>query len=150
ILEKAAYLVGEYQRGAVYVKSHPAILGKVLVLTTLHLLALYSIPFWIYKAFGLSGQSFAMIVAIQTTMTLSLESLPIPGGVGIAEGSFLLIYSSIFGPALVAPALLLCRGLNYYCGLLIGGVTSAYAQWRRLPRVKRMPQVKRMRSNVKA
>ncbi|MEG1661472.1 MAG: lysylphosphatidylglycerol synthase transmembrane domain-containing protein, partial [Clostridiales bacterium] len=99
ILEKAAYQVGEYQRGAVYVKSHPAILGKVLVLTTLHLLALYSIPFWIYKAFGLSGQSFAMIVAIQTTMTLSLESLPIPGGVGIAEGSFLLIYSSIFGPA---------------------------------------------------
>ncbi len=132
VLTKTASQVEQYQRGVAYIKANPAMLAKLLVLTTLHLLALYSIPFWIYKALGLTGQSFLMIVAIQTALTLALESLPIPGGVGVAEGSFVLIYGRIFGPGLVLPALLLCRGLNYYCGLLVGGLASAYAHGRRL------------------
>lgn len=131
LLAKVQEQINEYQLGAAYIKKNPVILGKVLVFATCHLALLYSIPFWVYKAFGLSGYSLLMLVAVQASLTLSFESLPIPGGVGVAESSFVLLYSNIFGPSLVLPAMLLSRGLNYYGCLAIGGIVSALLQSRR-------------------
>ena len=124
--------IAEYQRGADYVRGNPRMLFTLLLLTTCHVLALYSLPFWVYKAFGLTGCGFWSIVAMQASLTLAMESLPIPGGVGVTEGSFMLLYAGIFGNALVLPALILTRGLNYYCCLAAGGLISALAQHRRV------------------
>lgn len=135
--QKVDAQIQEYQRGAAYMKANPLILLKILGLATLHLLSLYSIPFWIYKAFGLSGSSFLLIVAMQASLTLSFESLPIPGGIGVAESSFLLLFGGVFGSALVLPAMLLCRGLNYYLCLAVSGLVSLVVQSRRPLQIKR-------------
>lgn len=124
-LKKARFQTGEYQRGAAYIQKHPGILLRVLLMATLHIAALYSISFWVYKAFGLSGTSLITLIAVQAALTLSVESLPIPGGMGITESSFLFLYGSVFGSSLVLPALLLCRGINYYTFLIAGGIVSA-------------------------
>lgn len=79
----------------------------------------------------LSGFTLCDLIAAQVALTLCVESLPIPGGMGVTESGFLLIYASIFGSKLVVPALLLTRGLNYYTGLLIGGIASAYSMRKR-------------------
>ncbi len=134
----------QYQKGVSYIKKHPVILLKLFAITTGHLLALYSVPFWIYKALGLNAYSLPAMLAIQTVLTLSLESLPIPGGAGVAEASYLLAYGHVFGPALVVPALLLCRGVNYYGGLLAGGLVSAYAHSKRLHLQRLRPRLGKM------
>ncbi len=124
-IDKAAAQLAEYRRGALYMKENPLLLLRTAFLSLLHILALYSIPFWVFKAFGLSGYSFLELVAIQAALTLSVESLPIPGGIGVTESGFMLIYGSVFGQDLLVSALLLTRGLNYYLGLVAGGIVSA-------------------------
>lgn len=122
---KAALQIDAYCQGACYIKNHPLLLLRTIVIVLLHLLMLYSVPYWIYRALGLSGISFMEMITIQAALTICIESLPIPGGIGVAEGGFFLIYTKIFGEGLLLPALLLCRGLNYYLGLLAGGAVSA-------------------------
>ena len=126
-LAKVDAQIGDYRRGAGYIKQNPMLLLRTLLISCLNLIALYSVPFWIFNAFGLSGFTFCDLIAAQVALTLCVESLPIPGGMGVTESGFLLIYASIFGSNLVVPALLLTRGLNYYTGLLVGGIASAYS-----------------------
>ena len=130
-LAKVDTQIEDYRRGAAYIKQNPLLLLRTLLISCLNLLALYSVPFWIFNAFGLGGFTFCDLIAAQVALTLCVESLPIPGGMGVTESGFLLIYASIFGSKLVVPALLLTRGLNYYTGLLVGGIASAYSMRKR-------------------
>lgn len=128
LIQRADSHILEYQKGAAYIKKNPKVLLLVLLVTIAHLAALFSIPFWVFKAFGLSGIGLLEVIGLQAALTLSVESLPLPGGMGAAENGYLLIYASIFGHSLVLPAMLLSRGLNYYFPLVVGGVVSAFAQ----------------------
>lgn len=122
--EKARIQMQEYRSCAEHIRKRPLLLLQTLALTTLHLLLLYSISYFVYRALGLSELGLFAMIGIQATMTLAIESLPIPGAFGAAEASFLAVYGSIFGGGLVLVALLLARGLNYYLGLIVGAVIS--------------------------
>ncbi len=117
----------EYRQGAQYIKEHPGMLLQLLFLTVCHLVFFLVVPYFAYRAFGFTGSSPLEIMVAQLLLTLTVESLPLPGGLGVAEAGFLLLYGPIFG-LLLTPALLVCRGLNYYLPLLAGagvaGITS--------------------------
>ena len=74
---------------------------------------------------------------MQASLTLSFESLPIPGGIGVAESSFLLLFGGVFGSTFVLPAMLLCRGLNYYLCLAVSGLVSLVVQSRKPLQIKK-------------
>ncbi len=122
--EKARMQMQEYRSCAKHIQKRPLLLLRTLALTTLHLLLLYSISYFVYRALGLSEWGLFALIGIQATMTLAIESLPIPGAFGAAEASFLAVYGAIFGGELVLVALLLARGLNYYLGLMVGAVVT--------------------------
>lgn len=126
-LAKLDEQAAEYRGGAAFIRENPSIMLKLLVIALLHLIAYYSMAYWVYRAFGLNGASPLTLISMQALLALSMESLPIPGGVGVMEGAFVLLYSGAFGESLVLPAMLLTRGLNYYFWLLLGGMVSAGA-----------------------
>lgn len=98
-----------------------------MFLTSLVQLAAYhSVPFWVYLAFGLQGQSFWAMVGLQGVLFLSVSSLPLPGAVGLTEGGFLLLYQTIFPGALLPSAMLLSRTVSFYFFLLLSGVFLAF------------------------
>ncbi len=137
-LEKVHAQVEEYQQGAQFIRTHPGTMAVLLGLTTVHLLALYSVPYWVYRAFSLSGNSFFAILAAQAVLTMATESLPLPGGAGVTETIFLLVHTGAFGE-LVVPAVLLCRGVNYYLPLLVGGAVAMRSVTRRRTKRKGAP-----------
>ena len=51
--------------------------------------ALFTATWFVYKAFGLSGQSAWLIILLQSTISVSVDMLPLPGGMGISEKLFL-------------------------------------------------------------
>ena len=100
---------------------------KQMFLTSLVQLAAYhSVPFWVYLAFGLQGQSFWAMVGLQGVLFLSVSSLPLPGAVGLTEGGFLLLYQTIFPGALLPSAMLLSRTVSFYFFLLLSGLFLAF------------------------
>ena len=133
VQNKIEMLICEYQQASSYIQNHLHILGQTFIITTLHLLCLYAIPFWICHAFGIEGTTLIKIIAVQSALTICTEALPIPGAIGIAESGFFILYHQIFGNQLLAPALLLCRGCNYYLPLIAGGITTLYQQIKKSP-----------------
>lgn len=130
IVEKFRGQVERYREGARHIRNNPGLLVKVLVMAVIHIVLLYSTPYWVYKAFGLQGHTYLSILAMQAALTLAMETLPIPGGIGVAEGGFVTIYGMIFGRGKVVAAMLLCRGISYYFSLVVGFAVAFFSKGR--------------------
>ena len=119
----------EYETGAEYIRSQWFLVARVLVITFVQRIAMFSISYWIYKAMG--GQKYNLydMMALQTLIAMAIDSLPLPGGIGATEGIFTMLYRAIYGASLI-PALILTRGINYYCGLIVSSTAVIITQSR--------------------
>ncbi len=116
--------IKKYENGAVYLKTNKRLMFNVFIITMFQRIALFFITFLIYKAFGLSGYNAYQIVALQTIISLAVDNLPLPGGMGITEGLYNIFFANIFGQIYLIPSLVLSRGISFYVVLLIGGIIT--------------------------
>jgi uncharacterized membrane protein YbhN (UPF0104 family) len=127
-LKKADIQIGEYKKGAEYLRINPSILLWVFIERIMQILSRLAVTFAVYKAFGLSGYGFIDIIALQTILALAVESVPLPGSIGAFEAGFLTANNIIFGADKLLPAMLLSRGISYYIMLIISGGVVLMAQ----------------------
>lgn len=116
--------IAHYQQGASYIKRHWGLVLRVQLMTVLHLLALFSIPFCIYQALCCGSLGWLDITGLQAMLSAAVDTLPLPGGVGAAEGGFVLLYQTVFA-AQILPAMLLCRSFSYYGVVAVSGIVAA-------------------------
>lgn len=99
--------------------------------TFLQLLALFSIPFFIYKAFHNPGAPLLDMISAQCFVTMISAYTPLPGAAGAAEGSFLVIFKIFFSEKIITQAMLLWRLIAYYLCVIVGGVFVVFGSDRR-------------------
>ena len=125
-MDKAnAYIVreiNEYKKGATLICKNLKAVLKVFLITFIQLTATYSIPFFVYKAFGLKEISFWKIIVLQSILNISVSFIPLPGAVGASEGAFMLVFKSLFPVELLTSAMLVTRGISFYIMLFISGI----------------------------
>jgi len=117
--EKLEHQLSEYARGAACVKQNPGLVLRVLVICLVQLGMAFSVPWMVYLAFGLQGHRWIQVAGMQALLTLAVCNLPLPGGVGAAEGGFVQAFVSVFGAEMVTPAMLVSRGISFYAFLAI-------------------------------
>lgn len=117
--------ITEYERGAKYMRENPRVIIQVTLVTFVQVVAMFSIPFVIYLALGMSKYSFIDIILVQSVFNIAVSSLPLPGSVGASESIFLDMFKSFFGE-FVIPGMLLTRIANFYSVLILSGVVSLY------------------------
>lgn len=125
--EKLADAMEVYRKTAEYLKQHKQVIGIVILITFMQRLALFAVTWTVYRAFGMSGVSAASVILLQAVISVSVDMLPLPGGMGISETLFLKIFIPVFGPLLL-PAMVLSRGLGYYSQLIISALFTIAAQ----------------------
>ena len=113
---------GEYRKSAGYLRKNPGLMGKMLVTAFLQLLAFYSIPYFIYQSLGLSGFHWLTITSIQAVLYISVSALPLPGAVGVTEGGFAVLFSSIFPASVMGCAMILSRFVSFYLAVIVSGI----------------------------
>ncbi len=123
-----------YRKGAEYIKSHPVIFLRIQPITLLQLAVMFSVPFFVFTAFGLSGFNLLDLLALQASVTLIADAVPMPGGVGISEAAFSAVYAGIFGSAFLLPSVILCRMIGYYLPVAISGLLTLLLASRRKTR----------------
>lgn len=128
-LDRLNASMDQYRETAVYLKNHVKVLVNVFGITLFQRFALFTATWFVYKAFGLSGQSAWLIILLQSTISVSVDMLPLPGGMGISEKLFLVIFAPIFGTGLLLPGMILSRGLRYYTELLVSAVLTIVANF---------------------
>ena len=123
--EIAIYQVQEYKESAKYFKENKLTVLKILLTTTIQIISLHSVSFWIYKAFGLSEYSFITVVMLQAVLYISVSALPLPGAVGVSESGFMIIYKTLFKVQVLSSAMLVSRGISFYLLVLVSGIIIA-------------------------
>ena len=126
-MKKLEASMDTYRNTAAYLKNNPLVIVKVIEITFIQRMALFAVTWFVYQAFGLHGTGFWDILFLQAVISVSVDMLPLPGGMGISETLFLTIFSPVFG-GLLLPGMVLSRGLGYYGELLISAVFTAVAQ----------------------
>ena len=141
VTQKLLRSLEEYARGADYIRTHKWLVLKVIVITLVQRIAMFSIAYCVYRAMGLSRYSLLDMIALQTLIAMAIDSLPLPGGMGASEGVFTLLYRSVYGVSMLVPALVLTRGINYYAGLLLSSISVIFNQ-SRIVRIEKRSQKK--------
>ena len=125
--ERLLLTMEHYNDTAAFLRQHKHVLLRVLFLTFCQRLALFSVTYFVYRAFGLKGTAMITLVLLQSTISVSADMLPLPGGMGISEHLFLTIFDPIFYGDLLLPAMVLSRGIAYYVQLGFSAAVTMYA-----------------------
>ena len=126
-LKKLEDSMDTYRDTAAYLRTHPKVILNVILITFAQRMALFAVTWFVYRAFSLSGTGFWTILFLQAVISVSVDMLPLPGGMGISETLFLNIFVPVFG-SLLLPGMVLSRGLGYYGELFISAFFTVVAQ----------------------
>ncbi len=126
-LKKLIISMYRYEQGAKYLRENKLVFFNTIMISVLQRLAYFAVTFVVYKSFGLKGYSALDIMTLQMLITVAVDNLPLPGGLGASEGIFKIFFLEIFTGVYLTAGLLLSRGLNYYLIVLVGGLVTALA-----------------------
>ncbi|MBQ8108447.1 MAG: flippase-like domain-containing protein [Ruminococcus sp.] len=130
LITKITRICDNYTMGSTYIRENVVTVVKIFAITLVQRMSLFSVTWLIYKAYGLSGVSFLDIITMQIMIGIAVEMLPLPGAAGITEVAFTTVFGRIFSSQLVKPAMLISRGLTFYCVLIVGGIVTLWAHIR--------------------
>lgn len=126
LCRKYHILMNNYEQGARLIFKHKRYFIRALLYNLIQRVAFFSISFFVYLAF--KGQSavaeatFWELFSIQVLIALCVDSLPLPGGVGISEYLYVILLGGIYivGESnIIGSAMLLTRAINFYIPLII-------------------------------
>lgn len=126
--QKLESAMDSYHDAATFMRTHIGLIVQVFLITMAQRLVLFAVPFFVYKSFYISEMSLVTILMLQATISVSVDMLPLPGGMGISEKLFEIIFAPVFGE-LILPGIVLSRGLGYYSELLISAIFTLGAMF---------------------
>ncbi len=114
--------IKNYEVSIKKMKTNKKLTLKLFALTFIQLTLFFSITYFIYKSFNLSGNSIFEIICLQSFVYMSVSFVPIPGTIGASEVGFVLLLGNVFSKNIIGAAILLWRGISYYFSLIFSGI----------------------------
>ena len=121
-IDKIEEGLNQYNDSAVFIKEHKSEFIKSILRVTIQIIFYHSIPYFVYKAFGLNTYSYIKLFSIQSVLFITVSSLPLPGAIGVSETLFLKIYTKVFGKVLLNGAMLIYRFISFYLYIIIASI----------------------------
>ncbi len=109
----------QYKESANYIKKNKMEFFKAVLRVFVQICLYHSIPFFIYKAFGLTKMNFFELFSMQAILYTTVSGIPLPGSIGVSESLFLKLYGTAFGKGLLSGAMLLYRFVSFYLYIII-------------------------------
>ena len=122
-------MVNQYTGTADYYRTHKGVIFAVFLITLVQRALLFLVTWFTYCAFDLSGESLSVILLLQAMISVAVDMLPLPGGMGISENLFLEIFLPVFGAELILPGMVISRGISYYTQLILSAVMTIAASF---------------------
>lgn len=114
-----------YKETAVFLKNNKLAILNTTLISFIQRFFLFFITYVVYRSFGLHAENFFTITILQSIISIAVDMLPLPGGMGISERLYLLIFSPVFGGITAATAsMLVSRGFSYYILVIVSGIVA--------------------------
>lgn len=125
-LEKLEASMDLYHETAAFWAGHKGIILNVFLITFIQRVILFTVTYWVYRSLGFHGCNIFTITMLQAAISVSVDMLPLPGGMGISETLYMVMFVPVFGEILI-PSMLLSRGISYYGQLFLSAVMTCVA-----------------------
>lgn len=110
-----------FHENATKLKNNKTTLIKSIILNIISLFILYTIPYTISKGMNIEISLINSIVS--TTYVMIIGSfIPIPGGTGGIEYSFIFFFGYLIKGSITNALMLVWRFITYYLGMILGGI----------------------------
>ncbi len=86
--QKLSRSMDKYKESAYYFRDHKLVVFNVLLISIFQRFCLFFATYIVYRAFGLHQFSAFEIVTLQATISIAVDMLPLPGGIGASEALF--------------------------------------------------------------
>ena len=126
-VERVRRSMEKYRSVADYLKRNVMVIVNVLIITFFQRCIWFFITYLVYLSFGLSGYSPVTVTTLQGMISVCVDMLPLPGGMGMSENLFLQMFRDICGKKLVLPVMIASRGISFYAQLIISAVMTGVA-----------------------
>ncbi len=114
-----------YKDASVFLKNNKIAILNTTLISFVQRFFLFFITYVVYRSFGLHAENALTITTLQAIISISVDMLPLPGGMGISERLYLRIFTPIFGGAsAVTASMLMSRGFSYYVLVIVSGIIS--------------------------
>ena len=124
---KVKHAMEDYVLKSKNLMKHKVLMLKVLGITFVQRTILFFTTYLVIVSFGFTSVGPGAATMLQGLISLAVDMLPLPGGMGASEHIFTLIFKPVLGQGLTTPALIVSRGLAYYTQLIISAVMTVVA-----------------------
>lgn len=123
--ERIINAMGRYKGASQFLKENKLAIFNTTLISFVQRFFLFSITYLVYRSFGLSTETYMTITILQAIISIAVDMLPLPGGMGISEGLYIRIFTPIFGSSsLVTASMLVSRGFSYYVLVIVSGIVA--------------------------
>jgi uncharacterized protein (TIRG00374 family) len=136
-------LIIAYREKARMIIKHPALFVKVFFVTVLQWISYYMVAYLVYLSFGFREDSALDLMAGQAFINIAMAAVPLPGSVGVAEKSYLILSGQFFPEQDLTSAMILSRIINFYLPLIISFLVYVLTHHRIMKERKKNDQIKR-------
>ncbi len=122
--EKCQGYLKSFHDNAVELNKNKRVVFFTVMINIIGLMVMYSMPYFILKGMGVGVSILKVIVATSYVMVIG-SFVPIPGGTGGIEYSFIFFFQYLISGSIVHAAMLVWRVISYYLGMVLGAIALA-------------------------
>ena len=122
--EKCQEYLKNFHDNAIELKKNKKIVALTVLINILGLMLMYSMPYSILRGMNTNVNVFKVITAVAYVMVIG-SFVPIPGGTGGVEYSFIFFFQYLIKGSILHAAMLVWRLISYYLGMIFGAFALA-------------------------
>lgn len=126
-LQKISGAMERYRMAADYFRKNKKVIVNVFLITFVQRTIWFFITYLVCLSFSLRSVEPITITTLQGMISVSVDMLPLPGGMGMSETLFLSIFRPVCGEKLVLPVMVVSRGISYYTQLILSAIMTGVA-----------------------
>lgn len=116
----------QYRDVAGYFRTNKVVVWRVFLVTLVQRFLLFNVTYLTFRSFGFQTTGFVTVILMQCMISVAVDMLPFPGGMGISEKLFLTIFGPLAG-GLTLPVMIVSRLLGYYTQLILSAIMTVVA-----------------------
>lgn len=121
VQDKCQKYLQSFHDNAMELKKNKKIVAFMVLINIIGLMTMYSMPYPILRGMGININIFKVITAIAYVMIIG-SFVPIPGGTGGIEYSFIFFFQYLISGSILHAAMLVWRLISYYLGMIFGAI----------------------------
>lgn len=122
--EKLEGFFSGYRETVSFLQEHKKMVAAVVAGSFLQRCCTLILVCVVYRGLGLQGMALPSIFLLQTSVSVAVEMLPIPGAQGITEAMYGNVFGAIFPGHYLVASICINRGISFYLILAIGGICA--------------------------